>query len=116
MAGATLEGTLSGLGRAMVRSGLLSERDAEAIQSQARIARVGFSEQFILGKKLMQIEIPEKRIPLDGRMKWALSRNRVIDAAEQARREGIRELRQTGLLKVRQDVIPLEEVEACTNE
>jgi type IV pilus assembly protein PilB len=59
MVAATLEGTLSGLGRAMVQRGLLPERDAEAIQSQAKTAGVGFVEQLILGKKLKEIEIAE---------------------------------------------------------
>jgi len=39
-----------------------------------------------------------------------------IDIAEQARREGIRDLRKSGLLKVRQGLTSLEEVEAVTNE
>jgi type IV pilus assembly protein PilB len=59
MVAATLEGTLSGLGRAMVQRGLLLERDAEAIQSQAKIAGIRFVEQLILGKKLKETEIAE---------------------------------------------------------
>jgi type IV pilus assembly protein PilB len=59
MVAATLEGTLSGLGRAMVQRGLLLERDAEAIQSQAKIAGIRFVEQLILGKKLRESEIAE---------------------------------------------------------
>jgi type IV pilus assembly protein PilB len=39
-----------------------------------------------------------------------------IDIAEQAQREGIRDLRQSGLLKVKQGVTSLEEIEAVTNE
>ncbi len=39
-----------------------------------------------------------------------------IDIATQAKREGIRDLRQSGLLKVRQGMTSLEEVEAVTNE
>ena len=39
-----------------------------------------------------------------------------IDIAAQAKREGVRDLRQSGLLKVRQGVTSLEEVEAVTNE
>ncbi|HSD61124.1 MAG TPA: type IV-A pilus assembly ATPase PilB [Burkholderiales bacterium] len=39
-----------------------------------------------------------------------------IDIAEQASREGVRDLRQSGLLKVRQGLTSLEEVEAVTNE
>jgi type IV pilus assembly protein PilB len=59
MVAATLEGTLSGLSRAMVQRGLLLERDAEAIQSQAKIAGIRFVEQLILGKKLKETEIAE---------------------------------------------------------
>ena len=39
-----------------------------------------------------------------------------IDIADQARREGVKDLRQSGLLKVRQGVTSLEEVLACTND
>lgn len=39
-----------------------------------------------------------------------------IDVADQAQREGVRDLRQSGLLKVKQGIISLEEVEAVTNE
>ncbi|MCL4756967.1 MAG: type IV-A pilus assembly ATPase PilB [Rhodocyclaceae bacterium] len=39
-----------------------------------------------------------------------------MDIAEQARREGVKDLRQSGLLKVRQGVTSLEEVLATTNE
>lgn len=39
-----------------------------------------------------------------------------MDIADQARREGIKDLRQSGLLKVRQGVTSLEEVLACTND
>ncbi len=59
MVAATLEVSLSGLGRAMVQRGLLPERDAEAIQSQAKTAGIGFVEQLILGKKLKGTEIAE---------------------------------------------------------
>ncbi|MCX7626915.1 MAG: type IV-A pilus assembly ATPase PilB [Methylophilaceae bacterium] len=38
------------------------------------------------------------------------------DIADQAQREGIKDLRQSGLLKVKQGLTSLEEVEACTNE
>ena len=38
-----------------------------------------------------------------------------LDIAEQARREGVRDLRQSGLLKVRQGVTSLEEIESVTN-
>jgi type IV pilus assembly protein PilB len=39
-----------------------------------------------------------------------------IEIAEQAQREGVKNLRQSGLLKVKQGVTSLEEVLGCTNE
>jgi type IV pilus assembly protein PilB len=39
-----------------------------------------------------------------------------IEIAQQARREGVKDLRQSGLLKVKQGVTSLEEVEGVTNE
>ncbi|HEV8645355.1 MAG TPA: type IV-A pilus assembly ATPase PilB, partial [Burkholderiales bacterium] len=45
-----------------------------------------------------------------------MTNGNAIDIAEQAQREGIRDLRQSGLLKVRQGMTSLEEVEAVTNE
>jgi type IV pilus assembly protein PilB len=39
-----------------------------------------------------------------------------FDIAEQAKKEGVRDLRQSGLLKVKGGITSLEEVEACTNE
>ncbi len=45
-----------------------------------------------------------------------MTNGNAIDIAEQARREGVRDLRQSGLLKVKQGLTSLEEVEAVTNE
>jgi len=39
-----------------------------------------------------------------------------LDLEEQAQKEGIRNLRQSGLMKVRQGLTSLEEVLGCTNE
>jgi type IV pilus assembly protein PilB len=39
-----------------------------------------------------------------------------LDIAEQAKKESIRDLRQSGLIKVRQGITSLEEIEAITNE
>jgi type IV pilus assembly protein PilB len=39
-----------------------------------------------------------------------------IDLADQAKREGVRDLRQSGLLKVKKGLTSLEEIEAVTNE
>jgi type IV pilus assembly protein PilB len=39
-----------------------------------------------------------------------------LDLADQARKEGVKDLRQSGLLKVKQGVTSLEEIEAITNE
>lgn len=45
-----------------------------------------------------------------------LTEGTAVDIAEQAQREGVRDLRQSGLVKVRAGVTTLEEVIACTNE
>ncbi|MBB2484867.1 type IV-A pilus assembly ATPase PilB [Mitsuaria sp. WAJ17] len=45
-----------------------------------------------------------------------LSQGTAIDIADQARKEGVRDLRQSGLVKVRAGVTTLEEVLAATNE
>jgi type IV pilus assembly protein PilB len=45
-----------------------------------------------------------------------MNNGNAIDIADQAHREGIRDLRQSGLLKVRQGVTSLEEIEAVTNQ
>ena len=45
-----------------------------------------------------------------------LTEGTAVDIAAQAQREGVRDLRQSGLVKVRAGVTTLEEVIACTNE
>ena len=45
-----------------------------------------------------------------------LGQGTAIDIADQARKEGVRDLRQSGLVKVRAGVTTLEEVLAATNE
>ncbi len=45
-----------------------------------------------------------------------LTEGTAVDIAQQAQREGVRDLRQSGLVKVRAGVTTLEEVIACTNE
>ena len=80
-------------------------------------------------KVISRLDISEKRVPQDGRMKLTISKpisedmNRIImsngnaiDIAKQAEKEGIRNLRQSGLLKVRQAMTSLEDIEAVTNE
>jgi type IV pilus assembly protein PilB len=50
-------------------------------------------------------------------MRQLIMRNgTALDIAEQSQKEGIRNLRQSGLLKVKQGVTSLEEIEAVTNE
>ena len=112
----------------MVQRGLLPEREAEAIQAQAKTAGVGFVEQLILGMKLKGTDIAEFAATTFGlplfdlaalhaeQMPLKINNGNAIDIAKQAQREGIRDLRQSGLLKVRQGMTSLEEVEACTNE
>jgi type IV pilus assembly protein PilB len=56
-------------------------------------------------------------LPITDEMRQLIMRNgSAIDIADQARREGIRDLRQSGLLKVRAGITSLEEIEAVTNE
>jgi type IV pilus assembly protein PilB len=49
--------TISGLARAMVQHGLLSENDAEALQSQAQAASIGFVEQMLLSNRMTAIQV-----------------------------------------------------------
>jgi len=49
--------TISGLARAMVQHGLLSEYDAEAMQSQAQSTNIGFVEQMVLAKRMTAAQI-----------------------------------------------------------
>jgi len=56
-------------------------------------------------------------MPISDEMRLLIMRNgTALDIAEQAQKEGIRNLRQSGLLKVKQGVTSLEEIEAVTNE
>jgi type IV pilus assembly protein PilB len=56
-------------------------------------------------------------MPISDEMRQIIMRSGTsLDIAEQAQKEGIRTLRQSGLLKVKQGVTSLEEVEAVTNE
>ena len=57
MATHAAERTISGLARAMVQHGLLSEYDAEALQSQAQAASVGFVEQIVLSKRMSALQV-----------------------------------------------------------
>ncbi len=49
--------TISGLARAMVQHGLLSEYDADTMQSQAQAATIGFVEQMVLSKRMSAAQI-----------------------------------------------------------
>jgi type IV pilus assembly protein PilB len=56
-------------------------------------------------------------MPVSDEMRQVIMRNgNALDIADQAGKEGIRDLRQSGLIKVKQGVTSLEEVEAVTNE
>jgi type IV pilus assembly protein PilB len=56
-------------------------------------------------------------MPITDEMRQLIMRNgNALEIAEQARREGVRDLRQSGLVKVKQGVTSLEEIEAVTNE
>jgi type IV pilus assembly protein PilB len=56
-------------------------------------------------------------MPITDEMRQLIMRSaNTLDLAEQAKKEGVKNLRQSGLLKVRQGVTSLEEIEAITNE
>jgi type IV pilus assembly protein PilB len=56
-------------------------------------------------------------MPMTDDMRQLIMRNgNSLDIAEQAQREGVRNLRQSGLIKVKGGVTSLEEIEAVTNE
>src|ERR1700736_4169534 len=56
-------------------------------------------------------------MPITDDMRQVIMRNgSVLDIAEQAKKERMRSLRQSGLLKVKQGLTSLEEIEAVTNE
>jgi len=56
-------------------------------------------------------------LPISDEMRQLIMRNgNALDIADLARKEGVRDLRQSGLLKVRQGITSLEEIEAVTNE
>jgi len=56
-------------------------------------------------------------MPITDEMSRIIMRNGTAhDISDQARREGVKDLRQSGLLKVKQGLTSLEEIEACTNE
>ena len=56
-------------------------------------------------------------MPISDEMRQIIMRNgTALDIAEQAAKEGVRNLRESGLLKVKQGVTSLEEIEAVTNE
>ena len=56
-------------------------------------------------------------MPISEEMERIVMKNgTAIDLSDQAQREGVRDLRQSGLLKVKRGLTSLEEIEAVTNE
>jgi type IV pilus assembly protein PilB len=56
-------------------------------------------------------------MPISEAMERIIMKNgTAIDLADQAQREGVKDLRQSGLLNVKKGLTSLEEVEAVTNE
>jgi type IV pilus assembly protein PilB len=56
-------------------------------------------------------------MPITDDMRQVIMRNgNALDIAAQARKEGVKDLRQSGLLKVKAGITSLEEIEAITNE
>src|SRR5215831_21144480 len=57
MAATAAARTISGLARAMVQHGLLSENEADSIHGQAQAANICFVEQILLNKKLNSTQL-----------------------------------------------------------
>jgi len=56
-------------------------------------------------------------LPITDEMRQVIMRSgNSLDIADQAQKEGVRDLRQSGLLKVKSGITSLEEIEAITNE
>jgi type IV pilus assembly protein PilB len=56
-------------------------------------------------------------MPISEEMERIIMKNgTAIDLADQAQREGVKDLRQSGLIKVKKGLTSLEEVEGVTNE
>jgi type IV pilus assembly protein PilB len=56
-------------------------------------------------------------MPISDEMRQLIMREgNALEIAAQGQREGVRNMRQSGLLKVKQGVTSLEEIEAVTNE
>ena len=56
-------------------------------------------------------------MPISDEMRQIIMRaGNALDIADQSAKEGVRNLRQSGLLKVKQGMTSLEEIEAVTNE
>jgi type IV pilus assembly protein PilB len=56
---ATVQGSLTGLARAMVQRGVIPERDAQALQRQANSAGISFVSQLIQVKRFKEAEVAE---------------------------------------------------------
>jgi len=62
-------------------------------------------------------EIDKRKTAISEEINKIIMKNgNAIEIAAQAKREGVKDLRQSGLIKVRQGMTSLEEVEAVTNE
>jgi hypothetical protein len=55
--------TISGLARAMVQHGLLSEYDADALETQAQAEQHRFCRAGLLSKKMSPAQIAVRRAP-----------------------------------------------------
>jgi type IV pilus assembly protein PilB len=56
-------------------------------------------------------------MPITDELRQVIMRaGNALDIAQQAQKEGVKDLRQSGLLKVKAGITSLEEIEAITNE
>ena len=80
--------------------------------SPLRDAKVSVLDRgFLFGDGIYEV------MPISEEIERIIMKNgTAIDVADQAQRDGVRNLRQSGLLKVKKGLTSLEEVEAVTNE
>ena len=116
---------LSGLARALVQHGRLRDAEAERLTQETKAANSSFIERLIASGRM---GTPEARAPATRAVSRSsrscrfptkssvLSCVGATRSRSRSRRTGVRDLRQAGLLKVKQGLTSLEEVMAVTNE
>ena len=111
----------SGLARALAQHDRRRDAQAERLRHEAKAANPSFIERLIAGGRKgtgckSRIAIVQVMPVSDAIQRIIMRGGSVIEIAGQAYVEGVRDLRQAGLHKVKQGLTSLEEVMAVTNE